>query len=92
MKENLKQHFIHYKNKICPHSDHNMIILNMFNQREIIDKKIFRVWKLNNSLLDRDTIDKLAIFWEEWRYSLENFSSTMDWYLTGKEKVRKTFD
>ena len=89
MKENLKQHFIQYQNKICPHSDHNMITLNMFNQREIVDKKIFRVWKLNNSLLDRETKDKLAHFWEEWRYSLENYSTTMEWYLTGKEKVRK---
>ena len=63
MSDNLKHHFIQYDNIICPHSDHNMITCNMFNHKDVYcnKQKRFRMWKLNNSLLDRQTIEKLAL-------------------------------
>ena len=89
--DSLKHHFIQYNNIICPHSDHNMITCNMFNPKDTHcnNQKRFRMWKLNNSLLDRPTIEKLAKFWEEWRSFMHNFSSTLDWYIKGKQKIKQ---
>ena len=91
MSDNLKHNFIRYDNLISPHSDHNMITCNMFNPKNIDcrKQKRFRMWKLNNSLLDRQTTDKLAKFWEEWRNVMHNFPSTIEWYIKGKHKIKQ---
>ena len=78
-----------YLVEMCPLSDHQMIILDLFQSKT--DKKTARgVWKLNTSLLKNiKTREKLKIFWEEWQLMKHNFNSYKEWWDKGKDKIKK---
>ena len=89
--KDLKQFFLDYENIVCPTSDHNAIFINLFSRRDICPKKTRRErkWKLNTSLINDAKIkEKIANFWHEYRYAMDICSTTMDWYLQGKEKMK----
>ena len=87
----LKNDFIEYNNIPCTHSDHNLISINLLQPTKLIEthQKRTRDWKLNTSLLDQETKQKIANLWEEWRLHNKYEENYLQWYIEGKKKVKK---
>lgn len=75
--------------KICPFSDHIMIILQLFSS-ETPKTSNKGYWKLNTELLNHTCIvDNIKHIWQEWRLIKNSFSRIQDWWDKGKEKIKK---
>lgn len=89
---NIQYLIFDYLNEICPTSDHNILTINIINKMNLTKTKTKRkrYWKLNNSiLLDENVTAAIGNLWDEWRLFQDNYDSLIDWYLIGKNKVRK---
>ena len=78
-----------YKVDICPISDHQIIILDLFKQKEK-GKRRKGLWKLNTELLKKlENKEKIKTFWAYWKEIKGNFDSYATWWDTGKKKIKK---
>ena len=86
---NGKDSIAEYMVEICPISDHQMIILDLFKTKTK-NKKPKRLWKLNTSLLKKEkNRESLRIFWDEWKEMKINFKSYKEWWDKGKNKIKQ---